>query len=269
MLQLKWLALPVLMLALLGACSSETPAVNQGSAAVEGEAFYLQKIALPKEAVLTVQLQDVSSPDAMAPAISTQRIELNGRQQPFEFQLRYEPANLQPNRIYAVSGRIEDSSGLRFMNTEQQQLLLTGALQRIRLKLDLVSPDSAAGQLLPSPEFVCRGNEPFWNLVLQGRKLQLSRLLDEVEEKTYQGGFSRYAAPEGAVGYEWQGEASSGRNSRLLADIRLEFCADSMAGPEEGGEFDYRIQMLVDEETLQGCCQLLEESAVEGASPDD
>ena len=259
--QTRFLIPLIFALGMLVACDGDRSSTNQGSAAVEGEAFYLQKIALPEDAVLTVQLEDVTNPGAVVPAISIQRIELNGRQQPFAFELRYEPENLKPNRIYAVSGQIEDSSGLRFISKEQQHLLLTGEPLQIRLKLDMVTPGSAADQLPPSPEFACRGNEPFWNLVLKDKKLQLSRLMNEVVEKTYKGSFSRYAAPDGAVGFEWQGETGLGGNSQLLADIRLDYCADSMAGPEEGGEFDYKIQMLVDDETLHGCCNLLKQSA--------
>jgi len=53
---MKRLSLIVLS-ALIGACSSLQPA---SKATLEGEAFYLQRIALPPSAVLTVSLQDVS-----------------------------------------------------------------------------------------------------------------------------------------------------------------------------------------------------------------
>lgn len=43
--------------ALLGACQSMNPAAK---ASLDGEVFYLQRIALPPTATLSVSLQDVS-----------------------------------------------------------------------------------------------------------------------------------------------------------------------------------------------------------------
>lgn len=45
--------------ALLGACQSTSPAAK---ASLDGEVFYLQRIALPPAATLSVTLQDVSWP---------------------------------------------------------------------------------------------------------------------------------------------------------------------------------------------------------------
>lgn len=248
--------LTLLMVLLTAACDGLPWA--QGSGVVEGEAFYLQKIALPEDAVLTVRLDDVTQTDAPAETIDSRRIELDGRQQPFAFELRYHPEKLKSNRVYAVAGRIEDSSGLRFISTEPHTVLLTGEPQQVRLKLDQVSASGEAAALSATPHFSCRGNEPFWNLNLDKSELELSRLMDEVVEKTYEGRFSRFSAPGGGAGYQWQGEAAGGwSGSQLVADITLEHCVDSMAGPQEGGEFDYSIRMLVGDETLHGCCNLL------------
>lgn len=49
--------------ALLGACQSMNPAAK---ASLDGEVFYLQRIALPPTATFSVSLQDVSLMDAPA-----------------------------------------------------------------------------------------------------------------------------------------------------------------------------------------------------------
>ena len=50
---------------LLAACSSQTPPAQ---ASLDGEVFYLQRIALPPAATLSVELQDVSLLDARSKA---------------------------------------------------------------------------------------------------------------------------------------------------------------------------------------------------------
>ena len=52
---------------LLAACSSQTPSTQ---ASLDGEVFYLQRIALPPAATLSVELQDVSLMDAPAVTLS-------------------------------------------------------------------------------------------------------------------------------------------------------------------------------------------------------
>lgn len=79
---MKRLSLIVLS-ALIGACSSLQPAPK---ATLEGEAFYLQRIALPPSAVLTVSLQDVSLADAPAVALARQSGPITG-QVPLPFKL--------------------------------------------------------------------------------------------------------------------------------------------------------------------------------------
>jgi membrane-bound inhibitor of C-type lysozyme len=127
----------------------------------------------------------------------------------------------------------------------------------MRLKLDQVTAAGPAQALSETPDFVCRGNEPFWNLELRKERLQFSRLRDEIESRVYAGQFSRYSALNGGAGYQWQGLAKEGVDSTLVAEITLDYCVDSMAGPEEGGEYDYRISVGVDDEVLEGCCGLL------------
>ena len=54
---------------LLAACSSQSPSTQ---ANLDGEVFYLQRIALPPAATLSVELQDVSLMDAPAVTLARQ-----------------------------------------------------------------------------------------------------------------------------------------------------------------------------------------------------
>ncbi len=83
---MKKLALLASM-ALLAACQSTTPP----SASLDGEVFYLQRIALPPNATLSVSLQDVSLADAPAVVLDEQSGPIKG-QVPLPFHLSYDPA---------------------------------------------------------------------------------------------------------------------------------------------------------------------------------
>ena len=58
---------------------------------VNGQVTYVQRIALPDDAVIQVQIQDVSLADAKAQIIGTQLIKTNGRQVPIPYQVFYNP----------------------------------------------------------------------------------------------------------------------------------------------------------------------------------
>ena len=105
---------------------------------LEGEVFYLQRMALPPAATLSVSLQDVSLADAPAVELARQNGPVQG-QVPLAFRLDYDPAKVQPNRRYAVSARIELDGRLMFINTEQHSVKLDGSdPQPLRIKVDPV-----------------------------------------------------------------------------------------------------------------------------------
>ena len=122
--------------ALLGACSTmnSTP-----QATLDGEVFYLQRIALPPTATLEVSLQDVSLADAPAVTLAKQSGPVKG-QVPLPFRLRYDPASVKPGHTYAISARIEDNGQLLFINTERNSVDLNAkTLQPLRLRVDQVA----------------------------------------------------------------------------------------------------------------------------------
>ena len=128
-------ALLLSLSALLGACSS-MPSTPQ--ATLDGEVFYLQRIALPPTATLEVSLQDVSLADAPAQTLAKQSGQVKG-QVPLAFHLTYDPAQIKPGHTYAVSARIEEDGQLLFITTERNSVKLDGTdPQPLRLRVDAV-----------------------------------------------------------------------------------------------------------------------------------
>jgi len=122
--------------ALLGACQSMTPA---SKASLDGEVFYLQRIALPPTATLSVSLQDVSLMDAPAVTLAEQKGPVKG-QVPLPFHLSYDPAQIKPGHTYSVSARIELDGKLLFITTERHAVQLDGKdEQPLRLRVDAVA----------------------------------------------------------------------------------------------------------------------------------
>ena len=99
--------------ALLGACQSMSPAPK---ASLDGEVFYLQRIALPPTATLSVSLQDVSLMDAPAVTLAEQKGPVKG-QVPLPFHLSSDPAQANPGHTYPVSERIEVAGQILFITT--------------------------------------------------------------------------------------------------------------------------------------------------------
>jgi putative lipoprotein len=120
---------------LLAACSSNAPAPK---ASLDGEVFYLQRIALPPAATLSVSLQDVSLMDAPAVTLASQNGPVKGNV-PLPFHLTYDPAQVKPGHRYAISARIELDGKLLFINTEHHGVTLDGNDQKsLRIKVDAV-----------------------------------------------------------------------------------------------------------------------------------
>lgn len=125
-------AAPLLAAGLLSACASQAP-----TASVTGEVFYLQRMALPPQAVLSVTLQDVSLADAPSIELARQQGQVNG-QVPLPFRLDYNPQQVDPRHRYSVSARIELDGRLLFISTQHYGVKLDGSDQPLRIRLDPV-----------------------------------------------------------------------------------------------------------------------------------
>lgn len=113
-----------------------TPAVGApATSRVTGTVTYLQRSALPPTATVRVQLADVSRADAPAVVLAEQRIDAQGRQVPFAFELPYDPAKIDARMSYAVQARIEDGGRLLFINDTRYAVITRGAPMHVEMVL--------------------------------------------------------------------------------------------------------------------------------------
>jgi uncharacterized lipoprotein YbaY/heat shock protein HslJ len=95
-------------------------------ACVTGTITYPQRIALPEEAVVQVQIQDTSLADAPAEVIGEQIIESPG-QVPIPYEVCYDPNLIQDNHTYTMSARISDGEGnLMWINDTAIPVIING-----------------------------------------------------------------------------------------------------------------------------------------------
>ncbi|UYZ59451.1 YbaY family lipoprotein [Hymenobacter latericus] len=130
--------------ALLGACTgpSATTSGSYGQTnttavrdSVTGTVAYRERIALPPNAVLRVQLQDVSRQDAPAVEVASATVESRGRQVPLPFVLRYDTARIDPTNTYAVQARIEVDGRLMFTNDSAYPVITRGNPKQVQMML--------------------------------------------------------------------------------------------------------------------------------------
>ena len=113
--------------------------ILQYLAYVMGTVVYDQKIALPPDAVLNIQLQDVSLADAPAMVLSEQVISDFG-QVPIPFKLAYNAAEIDTRNTYAVQARIEDGSGdMLFINTSAYNVITHDNPSVMEIQVDQVN----------------------------------------------------------------------------------------------------------------------------------
>ena len=143
----KWLAL--LSCSMLFACSTaptSTPASSPSNTiTLSGNASYLQRIAMPPEAVLTVQVEDVSRADAPGIVLAKQQIPFNARQVPLAYSINIDSALVDPKHSYAIRATISVADKLRFTTTQHYPVLTPGASNQVDLLLQMVAaaPESA------------------------------------------------------------------------------------------------------------------------------
>ncbi len=116
---------------------------SQSSAgSVTGTATYRERIAVPQDATLFVELQDISRADAPAVTLASQRYALTGA--PTEFELSFDNALIKDGMTYAVRGSIYSGDQLLFTTDTVHPVLTNGAGDETDLVLVQVSGQGAA-----------------------------------------------------------------------------------------------------------------------------
>jgi len=105
---------------------------------VTGTVTYLQRIALPENAIVRVQIQDVSVADAPMTLVGEQVIVTGGAQVPFAFAISYPEAAIRANGRYSVAARITDGDGRLLFITDTIVPVITGDNPTSDIELVLV-----------------------------------------------------------------------------------------------------------------------------------
>jgi putative lipoprotein len=129
-----------LLLAGLTSCAggrNRKPGVS-GAATVSGHVTYLQRIALPPDAVLEVSLQDVSQADTPAQVLVTQHIATQGKQVPIPFALTYDPAAIDPAHTYVLRAQLDFGGGRLFGSTEAVPVITRGNPDQVEIVVRLL-----------------------------------------------------------------------------------------------------------------------------------
>ncbi|WP_197047049.1 YbaY family lipoprotein [Paucibacter sp. KBW04] len=113
---------------------------------VQGTVAYRQRMAMPPNAVLQVQVADVSLMDAPAKVLAESREEFGGRQVPLRFNLKVPKSAIDERHRYAVSARIMIGDRLAFISTEHNGVLTQGQGNQVDLLLQAVGSAPTAAK---------------------------------------------------------------------------------------------------------------------------
>ncbi|HUN63218.1 MAG TPA: YbaY family lipoprotein [Candidatus Sulfotelmatobacter sp.] len=122
-------------------CKLDQP-LNAETGKVTGTVTYLQRMALPPNAVIEVKLQDVSLADAPAKVIAEQTYLMGQRQVPVPFALNFDSAKIDPKHTYSVSARITVDGKLRFTTDTSYPVLTAGKPAQIEIVVKPVAATS-------------------------------------------------------------------------------------------------------------------------------
>ncbi len=111
---------------------------------ISGKVVYRERMMLPPGAAVEVKLLDISLADAPARTISGTRI-TDAKASPIPYTLRFDSAQIEPRRTYALQARIQLGDRLLFINTTRHTVLAGG-------KDDgEIQVEHVAAQVPPSP----------------------------------------------------------------------------------------------------------------------
>lgn len=110
---------------------------------LSGKVVYRERMLLPPGAVVEVKLLDVSLADAPAKTISETRI-TDAKASPIPYTLRFDSAQIEPRRTYALHARIQEGDRLLFISTTRHTVFAGGKDDGD------IQVENVAGQVPPS-----------------------------------------------------------------------------------------------------------------------
>lgn len=138
---IRWVL--VLLLTVTAGCASyqgvsTATESQQGVARVMGTVTYRVRMILPIDALVRVDLVDISRQGAPALTIGLQEIETGGRQVPIPFEIVYRPAEIDQTHAYAVQARILQGGRVLFTNTITYKVITNGVASNIEVVVEQV-----------------------------------------------------------------------------------------------------------------------------------
>ena len=157
-----------LLLAVVFVALGIDPIVAQGATpgAVVGTVAYRQRMALPPDAVVEVQLQDTTRADAAARTIGQATIPTRGAQVPIPFRIEFDPASIDPTHSYSVRANITVGGRLLYSSPTMYPVLTRGAGSEAAIEVYMILPADAASASGARPAASLEGT--FWKLVAIG-----------------------------------------------------------------------------------------------------
>ena len=117
-------------------------------------AIYPDKIPLPPDAAVRIELLDVSRADAPATTIAAIEAAGGGLVSPMRFHLHYLEAEIDPRMTYAVSGSVSIGGRLWMRTTSHFPALTRGAGGTVEIRLEGVPRPSRGGAIGPGVRFL-------------------------------------------------------------------------------------------------------------------
>jgi putative lipoprotein len=114
------------------------------SAAITGTVTYRQRSALPSDAIVNLQLQDIFLQDAPAKLIAEVNIPTKGKQVPIGFSIPYTLADIDPVHTYAVEATILVNRRMLFTSTTSYPVITHGAPTEISIIVEPVAAEAAS-----------------------------------------------------------------------------------------------------------------------------
>ena len=128
----------LLFLLTLAACaetgSAPVSSMTDDSGVVTGTVTYRERIALPENAVVHIQLLDVSLMDVSAKQLAEQTITPK-HQVPIPFEMAYSPEQIDARMTYAVRATIRSGGKLLFVTDRSYPVLTRGKPGHVDLVL--------------------------------------------------------------------------------------------------------------------------------------
>ena len=192
-------------------------------ATLTGSVTYLERIALPPNAVITITLLDVSRQDVAGTIVATTEITAGQTQVPIEFALNYNPQQIVPAGMYGVRADIHVGDSIWFA-TDTAIPVITQGNPTANVELTLTS--ATGGEISP---IVGR----FWEWVSTTEGGQ------ETEPVTA-GDTVLYLSPDGSASADTDCNSFGGDYTLSGTTVSIEFSVSTLiACPETSTEGEF------------------------------